>query len=156
MSEGSITYQGQGEPCGITTVINSQLKNHMVCSDGLACIQTDIGESATGKLCQSVEVLVGERCVPEYDMCFGGIDCLLNLDGLYTCGGEEEWGGNEDYVETGYIQSSEFQLNFLLIILGVIILVFYLLLLCYELFVKTIYPNKDNIKKVNANAGNIF
>ena len=71
MSEASITYQGDGEGCGISTVINSQLKNHRVCNDGLACVVTDLANQVTGKVCQSVEVLTGERCLEGYDMCYG-------------------------------------------------------------------------------------
>lgn len=136
MSEGSITYQGDGEACGISTVINSQLRNHRVCSDGLACMMTEIGDGVSTKTCQSVEVLVGERCLPFYDMCYGGVECLKNVFGDYTCGGEVIWPGNPDYVKSGYVKASEFEIDIPLVVIASVILFLYLVVIIYELFLR--------------------
>ena len=135
MSEGSITYQDEGEPCGITTVINSELRNHRVCNDGLACIVSDLTNDITGKVCQSVEVLMGERCTPTYDMCYGGLQCLVNIHGDFTCGGETIWGGNPDYVTTGELKASEFKINIILVTIGAIMVLTSVLIVLYELFI---------------------
>jgi hypothetical protein len=136
MSEGSITYQQEDGICGIFTVINSELKNHQVCSDGLACIETVIEGEITDKQCHSVVVLLGERCVPEYDTCFGSVQCLLNPNNEYTCGGIVVWGGNPDYITTGYTKASEFVIDTTMLIVGTSILVMYMLLLVYELLLR--------------------
>lgn len=145
MSEGSITYQTLNEPCGITTVINSQLRNHRVCSDGLACVLTAVEEGSTGKQCQTILTLEGERCNPFIDSCVIGLDCIHNYDDIYTCGGVSVWDGNEPYVMSGYVSPSSFQINVLLVILGVLVMVLYMLLLTYEFVVKgspsSIYSN---------------
>jgi hypothetical protein len=118
MSEGAITYQGHGELCGITTVINSQLRNHMVCEDGLACMYTANSEgTSTGKQCRSIMLLEGDRCSPYYDACFGILRCVKNLNDDYTCGGTVLWEGNSPYIDSGYVQASEFKINIIYIIL---------------------------------------
>lgn len=161
MSEGSITYQGDGETCGIYTVINSQLRNHKVCSDGLACMVTDMGNDVTTKICQSVEVLVGERCVSLYDMCYGGVQCLKNVFGDFTCGGEVPWTGNPDFVNSGYVLASEFQMNVTLIVIACVILFVYISFLIYEIFLKkrhrSIYLKKfSNLKEDGWCPTNLF
>jgi hypothetical protein len=143
MSEGSITYVPDGDICGITTVINSQLRNHRVCQDGLACVETDIGNNITGKICQSVEVLTGERCLPNYDMCYGGLLCRLNVYGDYTCGGDVPWSGNEVYVKSGYVKYSGFEMHVYLIIIGILIMILYCTLLFYELCIKKITNDEE-------------
>jgi hypothetical protein len=145
MSEGAITYQSHGETCGITTVINSQLRNHRVCEDGLACVQTtDSGGSSTGKQCRSLMLIEGDRCSPVYDSCFGSLNCILNMDDYYTCGGAIIWDGNEPYVDTGYIQASEFKIHIPLVVCGVVVIIIYMLLLVYI----CLYENNKGRKEV--------
>jgi hypothetical protein len=148
MSEGSITYQGDGDTCGIFTVINSELRSHRVCSDGLACMPTAIGNDVTTKICQSVEVLIGERCLPNYDMCYGGVECMKNVNGDYTCGGEEVWIGNPSFVMSGYVKASEFKMNITLIVIGCIVLFLYFLFIVYEVFIKKKGTNKSIYSKL--------
>lgn len=126
MSEGSITYQVEDQECGVRTVINSQLRNHLVCNDGLACMRTNIGDEVEIKQCQSVKIISGERCVPRYDNCYGTLDCLLSPLGTYTCGGELPWTGNELYVQSGYVKPSEYSINMPLIASGACVLFVYL------------------------------
>lgn len=141
MSEASITYQGEGERCGIFNVLNSELKNHEVCDDGLACIYTDIGDDVVRKSCKSIEVIEGERCIPTYDMCFSNLECLKNVEGDYTCGGVVPWVGNPEYIKTGYLKASNYCINIPMVIVGSFLLFFYLLLIIYELFIRS---EKDN------------
>ena len=71
MSEGSITYQGEGALCGIFTVINSELRNHMVCNDGLACMDQyfNLEDDTLVKRCSSIELPPGTACNPLYTNC---------------------------------------------------------------------------------------
>lgn len=163
MSEGVITYQDHGELCGITTVINSQIRNHRVCNDGLACIQTSdsIGTS-TGKQCRSVMMIEGDRCSPYFDSCYGTLQCLKNYKEDFTCGGVVTWDGNAPFVKEGYVQASEFCINLPFIFCGILMLVFYILLIIYELFIynDAIYE-KNNSSRIMDNVkrgyfGNLF
>jgi hypothetical protein len=136
MSEGSITYQVEGAECGIRTVINSQLKSHNVCNDGLTCMRTDVGNGAEVKQCHSTNIVSGERCVPTYDNCYGTMECITSPIGTYTCGGTLPWSGNADYVDSGYVQQSSYHVNTALIVLGVCILFFYMAAIAWE-WIKT-------------------
>lgn len=166
MSEASITYRGEGERCGIFNVLNSELKNHEVCDDGLACLYTDLGDNVERKTCKSVEVIEGDRCVPQYDMCYSNLQCLKNVDGYFTCGGTVPWTSNPDYIKTGYLKASDYCINIPLIVVGVCILFFYFIMLFYEFFVnydnggekvKSIYSNRfDNGNRRNGWIVNIF
>lgn len=136
MSEGIITYKNNGEMCGIMTIINSQLKDHRVCKDGLACIETsDSTGMSTGKQCHSVMLFEGERCNPLFNSCYGTIQCLKNYNDEFTCGGMVRWNGNAHFVKEGYVQSSEFIINLQFVICGIIILMIYFLLIIYEIFI---------------------
>lgn len=153
MSEASITYQGEGERCGIFTIVNSELKNHEVCDDGLACIYTQISNNVARKTCKSVEVIAGDRCLPQYDMCYSNLECLKNVYGEYTCGGVVPWIDNPPYVKTGYLKASDYCINIPLIVIGGCILFFYILFLIYELFLK--YDRDGNIKSIYSKRFNL-
>lgn len=151
MSEGLITYRENGELCGITTVINSELRNHMVCQDGLMCTQTsDSDGSLTGKKCRAVLLLEGDECNYSYDSCFNSVPCIKNINDVYTCGGVLKWEGNEPYIDSNYVQGSAFKLNYISIAIGVILLVVYLLLLVYGFL---IYKKNSEPMKESPNVG---
>lgn len=156
MSEGFITYQEHGNPCGVSTDINSQLRNHRVCSDGLACMYTFNSDGdSTGKQCRSVMLVEGERCNPHFDSCYGSLECLLNLNDEFTCGGVVSWDRNAPYVKEGYVRSSSFSIHLPFVITGVIILILYVLLLFYELVIVSngIYGKKNSSTSNNVKWG---
>lgn len=153
MSEGSITYQEEDAECGIRTVINSQLKSHLVCNDGLACMRTDVGNGAEVKQCHSVKIISGERCVPGYDNCYGDLNCMLSPLGGYTCGGNLPWGGNEAYVMHGYVGMSKFEVNIGLIVAGAFLMVFYILFIAWR-WVRE--GDEDGIRYTEVNSDSIY
>lgn len=140
MSEGSITYQGRGELCGIFTVINSELRNHLVCNDGLACMEqrVDLESDSTIKKCATVLLPPGTRCNPLYNSCYGGIRCMKNAFEEYTCGGtDEEWHGNDEAIkdgDTSIITTSTYEPNITMVILGIILLISVIMLYLYIFF----------------------
>lgn len=133
MSEGSITYVDEGETCGIFTVINSELRNHKVCNDGLACMDQyfDITQDTTIKKCSSVELPPGTECNPLYTNCGGGLECLRNEFEVYTCGGCTYWKGNSNAINTKLIVTSHYEPNMTLVILGIIIILLDIALYIY-------------------------
>lgn len=148
MSEASITYKEEGERCGIFNVLNSELKNHEVCEDGLACVYEEISNDVFRKACRSIEVIEGDRCLPQYDMCYSNLQCLKNVDDEYTCGGVVPWTQNPEYVNTGYVKTSEYCINVPFIVVGVCILFIYLVYLFYEIYIKN-NPKSIYSKRIN-------
>lgn len=124
MSEGSVSYNGEGATCGIFTVINSELKNHLVCDDGLACMDQHIsvGSNIVTKKCSTTLLPRGTICNPLYTNCFGGVECLRNEFEIFTCGGSGVWGGNSDAIDTTIVTSSLYERNMTMVILGIILL----------------------------------
>lgn len=124
MSEGSITYKSEGTTCGITTVINSQLRNHEVCNDGLACMEQyfDENQEVLIKKCSSVDLPPGTSCNPLYTNCAIGLECMRNEYEQYTCGGCTVWLGNDDAINSQIITTSRFEPNITMVIIGFIIL----------------------------------
>lgn len=145
MSEGSITYQGEGALCGIFTVINSELRNHMVCNDGLACMDQyfNLEDDTLVKRCSSIELPPGTACNPLYTNCYGNLECLKNEFEEYTCGGCYPWNGNDPAIDTTYVITSFFKPNYTLMIIGIIIVLSVLLLYLYIFH----YSEKINRKK---------
>lgn len=164
MSEASIEYKDEGDICGISVVQNSQLSLHEVCSDGLACVRTTVdGGEATIKRCQSVDMSDGERCIPQYNNCYGALECKLNVDGWYSCGGSLPWSGNEEYVKTRQVKASSFEMKIPFIVAGSAVLFIYFVVLVYELFVKdhkkedkSIYSNRFGKPNNNSDGSRIW
>lgn len=156
MSEGSITYQDSGELCGIFTVINSELRNHLVCNDGLACMEqrVDLESDSTIKKCATVLLPPGTRCNPLYNSCYGGIGCMKNAFEEYTCGGtDEEWHGNDEAINTSMIVTSTYEPNIMMVILGIILFILVIILYLYiflyrEWIMKKREPKYDKVSLV--------
>lgn len=142
MSEGSITYQPEGATCGIFTVINSELRNHKVCNDGLACMdqRLNLEEETLVKKCSSIDLPPGTPCNPLYTNCYGGLECLRDEYEEYTCGGCYPWNGNDEAIDTTIKLTSRFEPNITLLVLGVIVvlldLVLYLYVFHYRKYIK--------------------
>ena len=149
MSEVQISYKDEGTKCGISQAVNSELPLHEVCNDGLSCIYADVGGGVFRKTCKSFSVIEGERCYPQYDMCYSNLECVLNVYGEYTCGGVVPWTDNPPYIKTGYLKFSDYCINIPLVVVGAAILFFYLLLLIYELYLK--YDKNGNVKSIYSN-----
>lgn len=145
MSEGSITYLGEGGSCGIFTVINSELRNHMVCEDGLACMQQffDTESDTLVKRCSSTLLPPGTQCNPLYTNCYGGLECIRNEYEEHTCGGYSPWEGNDLAINTKIITTSRYEPNILVMIIGIIIVLLDLLLYLYVF----LYRKKDYASK---------
>jgi hypothetical protein len=143
MSEGSITYVDEGVSCGIFTVINSQLRNHKVCDDNLACTEQyfDENQETTIKKCSSVQLAPGAVCNPLYRTCAGNIDCLRNENEEYTCGGVIVWDGNDAAINTNIIVTTTFQPNIALVVIGIILILVDILIYMY------VFKYKKNRKK---------
>lgn len=128
MSEGSVTYVDQGEPCGITTVINSELRNFLVCKDNLVCVEGH-ENSVTGKICVSSEV--NRRSNP----CFETTDdcqCLENELGIYTCGGVSSvFEMNDIGISATVIQESQYKGSPILTASGACMIVLYGMLIVF-------------------------
>lgn len=133
MSEGSITYQPEGASCGIFTVINSELRNHKVCNDGLACMEQyfDVNDDTLVKRCSSVELPPGTACNPLYTNCYAGLECLKNEYEDYTCGGCTPWGGNDASIDTTIIKTSHYEPNIPIFVIGIILVLSDILVYLY-------------------------
>lgn len=146
MSEGSITYMPEGGSCGIFSVINSQLRNHKVCDDELACTEQyfDSNQNVTIKKCEYTGLAPGAICNPLYRNCVGNLDCLKNENEDFTCGGCIFWDGNDEAIDTTKIVTTKFNPNLTLVIIGIILVLFDLLCYLYVFH----YKNRKNKKMV--------
>lgn len=133
MSEGSITYQSEGELCGIFTVINSELKNFLVCNDGLTCVNDYFSAETNAyvKSCHSVNLPSGALCNPTYKTCDVNIDCLRNEFEEYTCGGQVTWKGNPPGINSSIIHFTKFKPDIALVIGGIILLLIDIIIYLY-------------------------
>lgn len=138
MSEGSITYVGEGETCGIFTVINSELRSHKVCNDGLSCMDqlVEQGGETTTKKCTVTELPPGTACNPLYTNCGGNLECLRNEYEEYTCGGCTFWEGNDEAINTKLIVTSHYEPNLELAIVGIILILLDVALYLYVFHVR--------------------
>lgn len=149
MSEGSITYGTDGASCGIFTEINSQLRNHRVCDDGLACIDSffDLNQETTVKKCSQIRLPPGASCNPLYVNCLAGLECRKNEIEEYTCGGTITWNGNDEAINTKLIVTSLFKPDYTLVIIGVIIILLDIVLYWYIFYYKKKDKGNTNEKK---------
>jgi hypothetical protein len=135
MSQGSITYQGIDEVCGITTVINSELRNHRVCDDGLACVEQYLdGTSLNVKKCKSTAIPPGYQCNPVYIQCGTVLTCVPNEYELFTCGGSSIWDGNDIAIKSNTIKTSSYEQNIVLVIIGLVLIFMDIMLYLYYFF----------------------
>lgn len=136
MSGSTIEYGTLGDACGIFTSINSGLTTHLVCADGLACINLENSLGVMEKKCRQIAKGLGESCNPQSYICYGGRDCKLSALNTYTCGGVTPDGNSISFTNANLISSNR-DLNWTLIISGLIIImlsvfIFYLFIVYFR------------------------
>jgi hypothetical protein len=67
--------------------------------------------------------MVGETCDPNNpDVCPDSFPCRLNLWGVPTCGGVDEWRGNHNYIIDLEVKISHYDTRWYLVIIGMLLL----------------------------------
>lgn len=124
MSEGVVTYVSEGETCGVFTIINSEMRSHKVCDTGLACMyqKFDLNDTTLIKRCSLVDLPPGSACNPYYTNCYAGLECLKNEFEEYSCGGTQNWLGNDDAIDTQIIRTSCFDPSYSFLFIGIILI----------------------------------